>query len=109
MSCTSDQKWSIQPWDLTQCHQRFFGGHDSKRTKSEGEAVRTWAEKVEMAFSVLIQIGASPSIMLYDPSHSAARQKPQVRLTPNPDHYAASDMISHYTSSNETFKYQTSS
>lgn len=97
MGCTSDQKWPIEPWAIPQRHhpflsdQPFLRGRDRK--VASGNAVRTWSEKVEMAFSVLIQIGASPLIMLYDPSHSAARQKPQVRLTWNPDHYAFSDMI----------------
>lgn len=78
MGCTCDQKCSLEPWSLNQRHQRFFGGRDPN--VASGEAVRRWAEKVEMAFSVLMQIGASPLIILYDPSHSAARQKPEVRL-----------------------------
>lgn len=84
-----DQKWAIGPSGFTRHHQRFFAGRDPKVAKSDGDAVRTF----KMAFSVLIQMGVSPLIMLYDPSHSAARQKPQVRLTWNPDHYAFSDMI----------------
>lgn len=97
MDCNCDQKWPIEPWAIPQRHQPFLSdqpfvsGRDPK--VASGSAVLTWAEEVEMAFSVLIQIGASPLIMLYDPSHSAARQKPQVRLTWDPVHYAFPDMI----------------
>lgn len=104
MGYNYDQEWPIEPrgpklpllwrWspDFTTC-----------------DAVQEWSEMVEITFYLLIQVTSSLFIILYDPSHSAARQIPQVRLIWNPDGHTFTDKNSLYISLDKIYKYQTSS
>lgn len=92
MSYNYDQTWPVEPRGRTPCP--FCQG---SQDVVASDAIQTWSrhkrwfKKGEMAFSVLIQVGISPLIMLYDPTHSAARQIPRVRLVRDP-HHALTEM-----------------
>ena len=54
--------------------------------------IQIWIATAAKAFCVAIQVGVGPIILLYDPSHSAARHIPQVGLMWYLNH-AFTDMI----------------
>lgn len=87
MGYSYDQEWPIEPRGPK---LRLLWRWSPDFTTSN--ALQTWSEMAGITFYLLIQVTSILLINLYDPSHSAARQIPQVRLISNPDDHTSTDI-----------------
>lgn len=82
MGYSYDQKWPIEPRG-----PQLGLSCRSSSDFTTSDTLHTWSEMAGIVFSLLIQVASGLLFMSYDPSHSGARQIPQVRLMWNRDHH----------------------
>ena len=94
MGYAYDQKWSVEPRGPTYCLSWVWGPDITT-----SDASQIWSGIARMASNLLVQVISSALIIVYDPSHSAARHSGQVSfsffLMWKPDYHALPD-ISHH-------------